>query len=142
MFKKTSCLLLVLIANVLLVAHGILPHEHDGGFACLSVDKCENHHHPAGIHTEDSDHKHHNHDHDQPCLLTQAYLIPEDSSRLDCPVSDHNKLSLDFQLLFTHPDTSGFLPSFFKVPVPPLIFADPYPVTVTCSSGLRAPPAL
>lgn len=142
MVKKSAGLLFVLIANILLVAHSILPHQHYGGFAWIPADHYEDHNDPAGIHTEDADHKHQEHNHDQSCLLAQAYLVPVNLSRLDCPPIDHLNQYFDFQLICTAQDTSRYLPSFYKIPVPPLILLGRYPLPVTCCVGLRAPPAL
>jgi hypothetical protein len=140
--KKSGALLFVLMANILLVSHSIFPHQHYGGFAWIPAAHHKDHHHPAGIHTEDCDHKHQDHDHDQSCLLSQAYLVPVNSSRLDCPVTDPVNQHLDFQLLFTDPNASASLVSFQKIPLPPLITHGRYPLPVTCCSGLRAPPTL
>jgi len=142
MLKKSAGLLFVLIANILLVAHGIIPHQHYGGFALIPADHCEDHYDPAGIHTEDTDHKHQDHDHDQSCLLGQAYLVPVNESRFDCPLVDHQIQNFDFQLILTDADTSGCLPVFSKIPVPPLLHLGRFPLAGTSCSGLRAPPAL
>ena len=142
MVKKTAGLLFVLIANILLVTHSIIPHHHYGGFAWIQADHFEDHNDPAETHTEDADHKNQDHDHDQSCLLAQAYLVPVNASRFDCPLVDHQNQNLDFQLIFTYPDNSGYLPFFYKIPVPPLLLLGRFPFPVTCCVGLRAPPVL
>jgi|GEM_PF-3315321 len=142
MFKRSAGLLFILIANILLVAHSILPHQHFGGFAWIHADHYEDQNEPAGIHTEDADHKHEDHDNDQACLLKQAYLVPANSSRLDCPLVDQLNQNFDFQLIYTNQDTSRYLPFFYKIPVPPLLLLGRYSLLVTCCVGLRAPPAL
>lgn len=142
MVKRSAGLLIVLIVNILLVAHSIIPHHHYGGFAWIQTDHYEDHNDPARIHTEDSDHKHQDHDNDQACLLKQVYLLPVNSFRLDCPLVDHSNQNIDFQPILTNQDYLGNLPSFYKIPVPPLIFLGRYPLPVTCCFGLRAPPAL
>ncbi len=142
MVKKSAGLVIVLIANILLVTHSILPHQHHGGFAWIQADQHEDHDNPAGSHTEDADHKHQDHDHDQSCLLAQAYLVPVNVSRLACPLPDHFNLNLDLQFAFTDLDHSGYLPSFYKIPLPPLIPPGKLPLPATGCSGLRAPPAI
>ena len=141
MVKKSAGLLFVLIANILLVTHSILPHQHYGGFAWIQADHSEDQNDPAGIHTEDADHNHQDHNHDQSCLLAQAYLVPVNVLRFDCPLVDHQNQNLDFQLIFTDPHTSRYVPVFYKIPVPPLILSGKVPVALTTCSGLRAPPA-
>ena len=49
MVKKTAGLLFVLIANILLVTHSILPHHHYGGFAWIQADHSGDQTDPAGI---------------------------------------------------------------------------------------------
>ncbi|MFA6126323.1 MAG: hypothetical protein WC699_03365 [Bacteroidales bacterium] len=141
MLKRPVGVLLVLIANMLLVAHSIIPHQHYGGFAWIPADHYEDHHNPAGIHTEDADHKHQDHDHDQSCLLAQAYLVPGNPSRFDCPLADHQNQNLDFQPIFIDQNNFGDQPFFYKIPLPPLILPGRLPLAVTSCSGLRAPPA-
>ena len=142
MFKRFGAILFIFIANLLLVSHSIIPHHHYGGFAWIQADHFEDQKDPAETHTEDADHKHQDHDQDQSCLLAQAYLVPANLSRLDCPLPDHLNQNLDFQLIFTDSNNSGYLPILNKIPVPPLILLGRYNLLVTCCIGLRAPPAL
>ncbi len=142
MLKRPFGMLLVLIANILLVAHNIVPHHHYGGFAWIQSDHYENQKDPSETHTEDADHKHQDHDHDQSCLLAQAYLVPANSFRYDCTLADQQNQNLDFQLIFTDQDNSGYQPFFYKIPLPPLLLPGKVPLAVTSCSGLRAPPAL
>ena len=72
----------------------------------------------------------------------QAYLVPVNVLRFDCPLVDQQNLNLDFQLLFTNPHTSGFVPILYKIPLPPFISSGKVPFAATNCSGLRAPPAL
>ncbi len=142
MVKKSACLLFVLIANILLVAHSILPHEHFGGFAWIPADHCEDHHHPAGNHAEDADHHHPDQDHDQPCLLAQAYLVRVNSFKPDFLEAESYNQGPDFQLIFSDRHHWEY-PSFFnKIPLPPLILPGRSPSPSTSCSGLRAPPTL
>jgi hypothetical protein len=140
MAKKSAGLLLVLLANILLVAHSILPHQHYGGFALFTAHHFEDHCDPSRIHTEDTDHKHQ--DHDQACLLQQAYLVPVNASRFACPQVEHQVHYLDFELIFSDMDSCGSFLVFSKIPVPPLLHPGRSPLAVTSCSGLRAPPAL
>jgi hypothetical protein len=142
MVKKSAGLVIVLIANILLVVHSILPHQHHGGFAWIPADHYEDHHDPVGSHTEDADHKHQDHDHDQSCLLAQAYLVPANSFRLDCTLADHQSQNPDFQLIVTDQDNSGYQPFYYKIPLPPLLLPGIFLLAVTSGCGLRAPPAL
>jgi len=142
MLKRSTGLLFVLVANILLVTHSILPHHHYGGFAWIQANHYEDQKDPAGIHTEDAEQKHEDHDNDQTCLLKQVYLVPVNSSKLDCPLIDNSSQNLDFQLVYIIQDTSGYLHVFNKIPVPPLIVIGRYSLHVTCCVGLRAPPAL
>jgi len=142
MIRKSAGLLFVLIANILLVVHGILPHQHQGGFAWIPAEHYEDHHDPAGSHAEDADHKHQDHDHDQSCLLAQAYLVPINASRFDCPMVNHQNPNPDLHFIFTYSNSSGYLPSLYKIPVPPLLPPGSIPRVVSSCSGLRAPPAL
>jgi hypothetical protein len=72
--------------------------------------------------------------------LVQAFLVPEISSRIDCPLVDHHNQNHDFQLILNDPETSGNLTLLAGIPVPPILPAGKFLPAITGCSGLRAPP--
>lgn len=136
MINKITAYSLIFLANIVLLAHAVLPHHHHKQQVCIEQTHC------AG---DAISHSHsttgHNHQHDETnseaCILKQAVIIPTSQARLlnncDNCSDNHNH---DF-----------FIPSYFGLET-----LQPITVTVstvseftfssyiTSSLGLRAPP--
>jgi len=140
MLKSTKGLIFILVANILLVGHSILPHDHQDGLIWLHSDHYTDSDEPSGINSEATNHQHDGQDDDQICLLKQVYLIPTDSSRLDCSLVDNLSRNLDFQPIYTNPDPTSYLPFFYTVSGPPPLLLWRYSLLATHSIGLRGPP--
>jgi hypothetical protein len=142
MFKRSTGLLIMLIANILLVSHSILPHQHAGGFVTLDS---ENHSGPALAappHTDDFRHEHNEQDTHQECLLQQAYLLSGNSSRLDFTLIDHPNLLVDFLPVIFNSDATIYASDFYKAAVPPPLLNSHYTFLANRIFGLRAPPSV
>ncbi len=53
--KKQLTLIVLLLANIFLLAHGVLPHSHHDGIVCFSLEELLHQHHYSDIHKNTSD---------------------------------------------------------------------------------------
>jgi hypothetical protein len=132
----------MLIANILLVSHGILPHQHDRGFASLDAKGHTGLGRPADNHSDDRDHEHNGQDTHQECLLQQTYILSGNCSRLDFTLIDQANLLIVFLPVIFNPGTPIYATEFYKVAVPPPLLHSHYTFLANRIFGLRAPPSV
>lgn len=156
MIKKVAAISLILIANLIMLAHAVIPHHHHHETEiCVDTshyvdhNKCHEH--------SDADHQHnedlpsadifHQHEHDQNndsqcCLVKPVVILPSNSFELECKSYQAQDNSLHF-------DNYAFLNKglSLKTEYPikrfkelSAILATLYPQISKQSFGLRAPP--
>ncbi|MDR1198921.1 MAG: hypothetical protein LBK94_07940 [Prevotellaceae bacterium] len=133
--KRTTALILLLLANMIMLAHAFVPHCDYGQTSVnlsLPVIHSENGNNPC-----QSGSYRHSHDADEECFLAQNYLILESNEKIITPV--------DF-ILFSCP----FVSVNHNIPLEYLksltLQYKPYLLSYYCAfvlpvRGLRAPPA-
>ena len=140
-YKKVTILLLS-IANIVLMAHTILPHNHSQCWIYIIDSKCKDisltHKHPCDTHEHDCK------DESCYCTLKQFVIVPS-QFRLYSEYSNHqsgydlSKLFLDLLII----DNNEF--SLFRIDVPPwehIYFSSGFINYVGQNKGLRAPPII
>lgn len=138
MIKKLTAFGFILIANMVMLAHAVLPHHHHEQQVCIERKHCID---DATTHTHNS--AEHNHQHDgtdnTACALKQAVIIPtsQDKFLKSCDNCTDNHYH-DFYIL----STFGYV---FSEPVSEVVryipeFSSFYITFVTPTIGLRAPP--
>lgn len=141
MKRKKVALIFLIVANIILLAHAVLPHHHHDKVVCVESSHCQ---------TADLGHKHsakaHSHQHDTEnsncCVLKQAVAIPANQTRNEtecdgCSV-DH---SFDTHFTLTKIVTVGAIPEKLVAhSVPDFSFW--IPSYIAHSLGLRAPPTV
>jgi hypothetical protein len=142
MFKRSTGLLIMLIANILLVSHSILPHQHDGGFVSLDAENHTGLSMPAETRTDDCDHKHNGQNAHQECLLQQAYLLSGSSSRFYFTLDEQANDLIGFLPIIVNPYPPVYATAFDKVSVSPPLLNSHYTFLVNRIFGLRAPPSI
>lgn len=138
MIKKLTAYSFILIANLVLLAHAVLPHHHHEQQVCIEQTHCDSDQ-DAHIHnTPAQDHQHDGTD-NTTCVLKQAVIVPSSqaksvNSRDNCS-DNHNH---DFYILsnFGHVDLQPVSEVVTCNPEFPSFFIS----FVTTSLGLRAPP--
>lgn len=143
--KKGTFILFIMFANIIILAHGVVPHHHfphNSSFLTSETVEAENkHHHPESSNSE------HNHDHDsesdnEHCLLNQVVGIPINSARQLCGCIFH---------LDIHPNLGGFNAVLLflqdeceakdaSIRLRPPLLAFSYISYASSVLGLRAPP--
>lgn len=155
MIRKIAAISFILIANLIMLAHAVIPHHHHNE-AEICVDtshykghsECHNHSNEAHHHHSGSDHSNdifHQHEHDenndyQCCLVKPVVILPSNSIDLECKSYQTNLHTLSF-------DNFNFLNQRLNKVYPTGRFKEIcatlsalYPQISKQSFGLRAPP--
>lgn len=147
MINKAIALGFLILANIILLVHAVVPHHHHEGTVCFETHdghSCSNHDRDHGhYHNHNHDHSH-NHDHNpdqdtSSCLLKTEALLQKGTQWKDIQCPEFQKIQAYFLPSSFHtlnPDILVSLREIFKHPLPP----DLYVSQALASCGLRAPP--
>ncbi len=139
--NKKIAILFVLLANITILAHGIVPHNH------RTENVVNSHHHDIGFgnkHIERSDfheHKQRVPSDDDYCILKQVVAIPKKTNSPVCNRFDNQHDSLDFNAVLN----SSFLiaaPSLCIITDTPCRISFLRSLFVNSRLSLRAPPTV
>ncbi len=134
----------ILLANIMLLVHGLLPHHHHKGVVCFTQDQTEE------VCCNDAQHQHskgcedNKRDDSNCCVVKQDFLIPSDEigKTTRCVVNEiHSKIQSWFVALLTNSielkvfTTIKFKHHFFDV-------LPHYCYYLSSSLSLRAPPSI
>lgn len=143
MIKRFLGISIILLANLILLAHNAIPHHHHQHKVCLVSSHC----HSGESTSQDHESKIPTHEHDSPngdetCTLKQFEAVPPNQLRLNAGEND----AVNFIDPGIHIESSGNLQSdcsFIKTGhlfIFPLIPYNNLPAYYISSCGLRAPP--
>ena len=145
MIKRILGISVILFANLILLAHNVIPHHHHPHQVCLVTSHC---------HSGESDsHSHENeiplHEHDgtngnEPCILKQVIAVPPNQLRLDSWGSDlqcFNDAGFAVFNAGTYDTACIFIPSG-RIILYPLFHFSNFQTYCISSCGLRAPPVV
>lgn len=143
MIKRVTAIIFILLANIILLAHAVIPHLHNDGLPSLVKPHSA---HSHSCHFEGHDHNTSDHEPDTnndvyACILKQVIYPPTNNPhRLDCQCNNCNGDFHSYQaiLLSLYRFTSN-IPIQQTTGAPPFVQSF-YSVHVSQSSGLRAPP--
>lgn len=142
MNKRKISFLFLLLANIVILAHVLIPHHHHGEHLCLGNTEC--HTHSAACQHEETGDGHH-HDGkttDDCCQLKQITALPANVNRQDYNIHKSTIPAFDGNYFLLPKSIAGL--------AGPLVSASPYvlpgtsrikPSFLTNIHGLRAPPA-
>lgn len=143
--KRIVALTLLLLANMFLLVHTVLPHSHHDGVVCFSLFElthqthCSEPHDDMGTCCGQEKHAHHHHTNSEDCNLREIVLRQGDNMHDDV-VPCANCLSLQYSI-YSLNDLFLLAPQFGeRLDLKPYIitYISPYVGTTT---SLRAPPA-
>jgi hypothetical protein len=147
MIKKRTAAFFILLANIIILAHAVIPHHHLPHQAFLIISSLCNenktgHHHPLAVHGHD--HQHDNKNGNDHCPLKQIVGITTNALRQEYNSDLHANPHPDFGgfhaiLADFQPDC--FFPAIAVELCPPLLTST-YTCYVSGAPGLRAPPAI
>lgn len=138
MIKKLTAYSFILLANIVLLAHAVIPHHHH------ETDAIE----PSQTYSSNAEKEHHHsfpeHEHQQDdylFVIRQAFVLSTNPGRLlnnddDCTGNN----GLDYFFIQTLNILYDYIPPDDKIP----IWDNPqkFIITVSCTFGSRAPPAI
>lgn len=97
MIQKRFAIVMILLANISLLAHVVIPHHHHRSEICFAFSELE---HPDSLDCRKALTDHHLHhdgkDDDGYCLLREIVSYTQKSIRLAAPVSRYDSMSLPF----------------------------------------------
>jgi hypothetical protein len=144
--KKTIALLFILVANIILVAHAVIPHhDHENMLICFIVSHCSD---LSDAHSEtdcETPAHHTNQDNDcsDKCCCIDTVFDPSDNKErtICCTHSKYECQHTSYILIASTIDLQAFrYDSFFSSPNKPFIVSCHIDY-ISQSQGLRAPPA-
>jgi len=142
MIKRISAISFVLLANIIILAHAVIPHHHHKSEVCFVNSHCqandESHKHTAAGH----DHEHDGNNFCQNCVLKTVVILPanhlrQEGKSFNC-VDNRPEFDGFHAILFDSGLIKHILPDFSNTP-PPLLSSS-YSSLVRIGLGLRAPP--
>jgi hypothetical protein len=139
MTTKKTAFLFLLVANLILLAHAVIPHHHHNLVVCIEGSHCqdsENHEHSNCNHTDDET--------GDCCVLNQLVLMPGNNMRheINCAISDDFNPPFDGTPIILSYTDFNVGPKSIKAKVPIPVIQSAYTQFVALSSGLRAPPVV
>lgn len=137
--KQVKAILFILFANVILLAHSFIPHQHVNGFVSF-----ESHH---SVHHDDRDHSteahHHNETDDKDhkgCNLKLTFFSTTNTAKCEYKyIGSSWKRIADHALPFNYERLGMDIQPFLSLSPPPNLNSF-YSVYVNLCFGLRAPP--
>jgi hypothetical protein len=140
MLSKVVSISLLVIANLVILAHDVIPHHHHDDYVCFEHGSC------AAHHANDSEHGKLPGSEDEACCILDNLLIIPANSRYDKIISSSSIILPDsgnhgFALLANaqFDFTKLLLPLLFRQHSQKLNF---YHAFTSLSAGLRAPPVI
>jgi len=142
MIKRISALFIILLVNIILFAHAVIPHYHHKSDVCIvsfhSQTNSEAHKHR----TTDHKHEHNSESNTEYCASKQVFVLPSNQVKQEYKCLDRadNYLQLDkLQSIVTAINSYWHLPTFLSN-TQLLLFTSSYSSLVSTNLGLRAPP--
>ncbi len=139
MIKKFSAFSFILLANIILLAHAVIPHHHHDSVICIKQNHCQDDRIPYNHNVTEHNHQHDGNKNSTSCILKQSVVVPTSQGRqlksCDNYSGNHNPdyytqshfgisdLQADSKVVAYYPVQAFYL----------LLF-------VTSALGLRAPP--
>ena len=150
MIKRYSAVFFILMANIIFLAHAVLPHHHHKGEVCFVDSHCKTdskaHKHTTSKHNHKHATKEHSHDHDgntdeQNCRLKQEVILPSNQLELEYESFDYvdNTNFCRYQANLTLTEFELLIQPEFSIKKPPLIPSF-YSRIICTNKGMREPP--
>jgi len=144
MIKRTTAIFFILLANIILLVHAVVPHHYHKSLVCIESSHCQSDGYVHNHSTSENDHEHDGSTGTETCILKQVLGIPSNSLKqelkyLGC-YEDHSKFAHSEAIIFCS-EFIVFVPKTIAIAQIPLITSS-HSNFVSTSSGLRAPPVV
>jgi len=140
MIRKTTAIIFILLANIILMAHAVFPHHHHEQQVCLNFSNCHHTGNNSPTHADDCAHEHDSCSPVTNCILKQLVVVPAGQGRIEPVVLYLENIADCFILQSGYSDELQFTELFRINPYPQEIPL--YQTFLDYSQGLRAPPAV
>ena len=143
MIKRTAAIVLIMIANIMILAHAVIPHHHHNKQVCLINSHFTNESFTDEHGTDQDSHSHHRENNSDDCVLKLPLVIFSNQWKTDFKIKNiPDRSSLDdfhYNLLNNKTEFQiQVLSSFYYE----RITHSSYSSLVSASLGLRAPPVV
>jgi hypothetical protein len=144
MIKKVTPIVFILLANILLLTHAVLPHHHHNKQVCLIKSHCINDNNSKGHSSDNESHNHDDENNSNDCVLKELIAISSNDWKQEFKFTasahyqqDHASFHYDLLNIGEEAVTAILLQS---VSVHKVKYS--YTYYVSASLGLRAPPII
>lgn len=137
MIRKRTAIFFILLANIIILVHAVVPHHYHQMAICVNTSHCQ-----SDSNAHDHDHEHDGEENSQSCVLKQAVFIPstQENQFSNCLyAADKPLATIDFQaVLFDNGYLAGApcIVSWSQTSFDTSSFTE----FIAPSLGLRAPP--
>ena len=142
MIKKVSALFIILLANIILFAHAVIPHYHHRTEVCIESFHREIDHDDHEDKTTDPKHEHNDENSSDYCASKQVFIIPGNQVKQEykCLDNTDTDLQLDkLQTIVIDKDLYCHFPAILSKNQL-LFYTSTYSCFASTILGLRAPP--
>ena len=143
MTARKFALAFLFLANLIIVAHAVIPHHHHERIVCIISEHCSN---DAEAHAHLAEAPHHSHDGNnnaENCTLKQLLVTPPHNSRGVSGLIANDQNNNSFPEFVTTLERPGIISSLLSQRISNREFPDIQLRSIrwiTSSHGLRAPP--
>ncbi len=138
--KIKTALFFLLLANIILLVHSAVSHQHIAGFVAF-IDHHHSHSHNNAHHHDEpeSNNDDAEHTHSDFCLLSQSVQLP----RNEIIFNTQESTRPEFDRSISQTDIEVIIPYFYNIPPPFHEFKQTLYAFKICNGlGLRAPPVV
>jgi len=144
MIKRTTAIVFIILANILILAHAVVPHHHHNKQVCLINSHCINESFTDEHGANKDSHSHDGGNNSDDCVLKEPIVVLSNQWKTDFKfnnnTSDRSGLD-DFHYNLLNSSTE-FLISVLSSFIYERYTDSSYPSLISVSLGLRAPPVV
>jgi len=142
MIKRASALFIILLANIILFAHAVIPHYHHKTEVCIESFQGQINHDDHEDKTNDHEHEHNGKNSSDYCASEQVFVVPYNQLKQEYKYLDSDKSDLQFsklQIIVIDKDLYCHFPTILSKRQL-LFYTSTYSGFASTILGLRAPP--
>ena len=144
MIKRASALFIILLANIILFAHAVIPHYHHKTEVCIESFHGQINHDDHEDKTNDDKHEHNGENSSDYCASKQVFVIPGNQVKQEYKCLDNTDNDLQLNKLQTIGNDKDLCCHFQAILSENqlLFYTSTYSCFASTILGLRAPPVV
>ena len=142
MIKKSTAIFFLLLANLVLLAHAVIPHHHHNSQVCITNSYSNSKSEAENNCSSDHKHKHEGNKNTESCILKQIVVVPSNNIKQEFKYFEYKDIHFqfnDFQSIIYYSELETFVKILRTNTEAPLIPSF-YTQYLNSGLGLRAPP--